>query len=331
MSQELLQKVVDTVLVSAGGGGLLNAEQADRFIDYLWDETYLSSEVRQIRMTADTRDIDKISVPTRIAREATEGVDDGSNTKPTFSKVTVTTKKLRLDYELTTESLEDNIAQGDLEDHVARLMATQFGNDLEDLAINGSTGLSDPLLKTFDGYYKLVTDGAAHKVAADTPSAGLTKEVFNKALKQLPRKWLQRKSTFNFYTSPGLIQDFVFSLSDRATQLGDQVIFAGPPNPVEGRPGLTNIRPLGISVVEVPLMSEGYAATLHDPDAGSNNGYVDLTFSQNRIWGVKREIKVYREFKPKKDAVEFTVFVRFGVQIEELDGWARVKDVQVKA
>lgn len=329
MSQELLQKVVDTVLVGSGNGGLLNAEQSDRFIDYMWDETYLSQEARQVRMTADTRDIDKIAVATRLAREATEGVDDGTNSKPTFSKVTVTTKKLRLDFEITTESLEDNIAQGDLEDHVARLMAAQFGNDLEDLAINGSTALSDPLLKTFDGYHKLA-DGTSHVVQATTPSAGLTKEVFNQALKNLPRKWLQRKNMFNFYTSPGLVQDFLHTLTNRETQLGDVVIFNGPPSGVEGRPGLTNIRPYGISLVEIPLFSEGYALAGSDPDAAGGYGYLELTWPENRIWGIKREIKVYREFVPKKDSVEFTVFVRFGVQLEETDSLVRIDDVKVQ-
>ncbi len=37
-----------------------------------------------------------------------------------------------MDWELSTESLEDNIEGADLEDHIARLMATQAGNDIEE-------------------------------------------------------------------------------------------------------------------------------------------------------------------------------------------------------
>ena len=329
MSNELLQKVVDTVLVSAGGGGLLNAEQADRFIDYMWDETTLSKEAREIRLRADTRDIDRINLGTRIARKATEGVDDSENAKPTFTKITVTTSKLRLDWELTTESLEDNIAGDDLEDHVARMMATQFGNDLEDLAINGDTSSSDPLLSTFDGYRKLGKNAAdAAWVQADTASDGLTKEVFNQALKEMPRKYLARKGDLKFYTSAGLIQDFLNNLANRETDLGDNVWFGGPPSGISGSGGPTGIRPYGVQLVEVPLQSEDYAAGGDDPDAGGGHGYVELTFPSNRIWATKREVKVYRDFKPKKDSVEFTVFVRFGVQMDNTESYVGVYDVQ---
>jgi hypothetical protein len=46
-------------------------------------------------------------------------------------------------------------------------------------------------------------------------------------------------------------------------------------------------------------------------------GYISLTFPENRVWGFQRDVTVHREFKPKKDTMEYTVFVRFGVQLEE--------------
>ena len=73
MSTTTLEKVVDTVNVGEASGGILNPEQSDRFIDYMWDESTLMNEVRMIRMTADTVDIDKANVGRRIARKATEG------------------------------------------------------------------------------------------------------------------------------------------------------------------------------------------------------------------------------------------------------------------
>jgi hypothetical protein len=68
-------------------------------------------------------------------------------------------------------------------------------------------------------------------------------------------------------------------------------------------------RVLGINVLEVPY----YPAD-----------YVDLTFPSNRIWGFQRDITVNREYKAKKDTIEYTVFVRFGIAWEELDAvaWA---------
>lgn len=340
---ELLQKVVDTSAMGAAGGGLLNTEQANRFIDYMWDETTLTNgHVRPIRITANERDIDKMYLGRRIARGAAEGVDTGENASPTFSKVTVTTKKFRLDWELTTETLEDGIEQGDIDDHIAQMMSRQFGNDMEDVSINGDTTSSDKLLKQFDGYRKLAKTNGTW-LASDTPSDGLNLGVFDKALKNLDRQWLQRRQDLRFYTSAGLIQDFLWGLKDRETPIGDELIYDAAGRQVSGGGGAANIRPFGIPVVEVPLFSEGYAAGGDDPDANPDPsyGYVELTFPNNRLWVTKREVTVYREFAPKKDSIEYTVYVRHGVQWENLaDGahaagaggpYVGIYDVQARA
>lgn len=329
MTNELLQKVVDTSNVGSGGGGLLNAEQANQFIDYIWDETTLMKEVRRVTMNSNTRDIDKMAVGRRLTRVATEGVDTGVNAGVTFSKITLTTTKLRLDWELTTESLEDGIEGGNLDDHIVRLMTTQMANDLEDIAINGDTGSADPTLKAFDGFRKQGKNRGTW-VPATTPGDGLRLKVFNQALKEMPRKYLARKSDLRFYTSAGLVQDFLASidLQGRETAIGDEVIYDQAGRAVSGPGGELNLRPYGIPVREIPLQSEGYAVGGDDPDADAGHGYVELTFPNNRIVGMKREVVVHREFKPKKDAVEYTVFVRVGCLLDNEEAYVGVHDVQ---
>ena len=129
-SRELLQKVVDTTQVGAGGGGILTAKQANKFLDYVFDQSVLMHTARVIRMSGPTMDIDKVDIGQRIMRKATEATDDGVNADPTFSKISLVTVKLRLDWELSTEGLEDNIEGSSLEDHVASLMAPPTANDL---------------------------------------------------------------------------------------------------------------------------------------------------------------------------------------------------------
>lgn len=117
MSNEILEKVIQTSDVSGGGGGLLTKDQANRFIDYMWDQTVIAQDARTVRMNSNTLDIDKVSVGAKLLRVATEATDDGVNASATFTKVSLTTTKFRLDWELSTESLEDNIEGTDLEDH----------------------------------------------------------------------------------------------------------------------------------------------------------------------------------------------------------------------
>ena len=125
-----------------GNGGLLNPEQSARFLDYMFDATVIGKVARTVRMKSDTAEIDRMSVGEKLMKLATEGDDTAANNAVTFSKISLTTKKLRMDWELSTESLEDNIEGADLEDHIARLMATQAGNDIEDVILNGDTSLS---------------------------------------------------------------------------------------------------------------------------------------------------------------------------------------------
>lgn len=326
-TNELLQKVVDTTLIGSGGGGILNPEQADRFIDYMVDQTVLTKDARLVRMNAPTREIDKIDLGVRKARKATENVDDGVHADPSFSKITLTTVKIRLDWRLTSEALEDNIEQDNLEDHVARLMATQLGNDLEDLYINGNTASPNALLKALDGWRKLALAGA-HVVSNPSQSGTyvLSKASFNTALKQMPNKYMQRRVDLRWYAGSGILQDFLNGLTDRSTPLGDAVIF-GTPGGTQGG-GLTSIRPFGIPLVEVPLFDSTLVGTYSG--ATGNHSYVELTFPQNRIVGIQREIKVYREFIRRADAVEFTVYTRVAVQIENLDAYVHLKDVKLQ-
>lgn len=330
----MLEKVISTTTVGAGGGGLLNPEQSSRFIDYMWDATVLAKEGRTVRMSAQQVDIDKVSVGTRLARLASEATDDGVNAEATFTKISLTTQKLRLDFELSTESLEDNIEGRSLEDHIASLMASQFGNDVEDLAINGDTTLTgDPLLKSFDGFRKLVLNNGRVVSAGGATLSGNTsvdgKAIFDKAIKQMPRKYFQRRNQLRFYTGSNLQQNYLYGLTNIATSPYDIAgsILQGSPVAPNGAAG--NITPLafGIPVKEVPLFSETLAGT-YSGQSGYH-GYVELTFPQNRIWGIKRDVTVYRAFAEKKDAIEYTVYVRTGVQVENQDAFVHVKDVRV--
>lgn len=340
MGNELFQKVVDTVQVAGGGGGILNPEQSNRFIDYMWDATTLGATVRKIRMRAPVREIDKMSLGERIARNATEGVDDGVNARPTFSKIQVSTEKVRLDWELTSESLEDNIEESNLEDHIARLMATQLGNDLEDLAINGNVAHTDPLINTFDGYLKrAVTGGAA---VVDKAGAVIDTALFNRMYKVLPRRYKARRGELRFFTGSGIVQDYHQALINLGIASGETFNWVqgnGPGINPEGQGGLTGLAPFGIPLYEVPLFNETFDTNfsndggttansgIGDLDATGNLGYVVLTHPDNHIWGVKREITVHREFKPKKDAIEYTVYTRQGVQIDNLDAYVIGKNV----
>ena len=156
---------------SGDDGGVLNPEQSRQFIDYIFDEMVLANDGRRVVMKANTMEVDKVRVGSRLVAKATQAEQTGSNSAPAFTKIELTTTKFRLDYELSTESLEDNIEGQQLEDHIVRLMATQFGNDLEDIAINGrpATSGEGTYNNTLAGFIRQTLDTSytgAHEAAA---------------------------------------------------------------------------------------------------------------------------------------------------------------------
>jgi hypothetical protein len=355
MSNELLQKVIDTTNLGSSavnasgdssnlsGNGLLYPDQANRFLDYMWDATILAKAARTIRMRSNTTEIDRVAVGQRIMTVAQEdsprdyvgasGTYTNANSSTftaqgaTFNKVSLTTRKLRLDWELSSESLEDNVEGPDLEDHIARLMATQAGNDIEDTLING-TGTGSGLMSAFKGFRQLALDNA-HVV--DAQGVGLDKSVFNLAIKTLPRKYKQRRNQLRFFTGSNLVQDYLFNLTANAGSVNPfdiaSGIIRGDVAANDGGPGATTPFAFGIPVINVPLMDETKAGTYSSPSG--LHGDVHLTFPQNFIIGIKRDVTVYRLFQPKKDTIEYTLFIRVGCVMENYDAHVIVTNVKI--
>ena len=298
-------------------GGILLPEQARRFIDYVWDATVLAKDGRRVTMRANTMELEKVNVGERVIRAAAQAQPTFENAGATFSKVELTTKKIRLDWEVSTEALEDTIEGGALEDHLVRLMTTAFANDIEDLAINGDGSTGD-FLSIMDGFVNKAQDGDAHESLVTVADNAWTPSVMQDIILAMPRKYRAIKNNLKFYAGTDAFQGIVKHNGTLADAVAEA--FAGQlpgstqtnrQNYLDGNGqtfgGARTTRVLGVDVQEVPY----YPA-----------GYVDLTFPQNRVWGFQRDITVNRFYQPKKDTIEYTVFVRFGIQWEELDAVA---------
>jgi len=299
-------------------GGVLLPEQARRFIDYVWDATVLAQDGRRVTMRANTMELEKVNVGERVIRAAAQAQPTFTNAGATFSKVELTTKKIRLDWEVSTEALEDNIEGGALEDHLVRLMTTAFANDIEDLAINGD-GSTGNFLSIMEGFVHKVTAGGsdAHEALVTVADNAWTPSVMQEIILAMPRKYRAVKNNLKFYAGTDAFQGIVKHNGTLADAIADAFSSYPAGTPANRQAyldgngqtfgGARTTRVLGVDVQEVPY----YPA-----------GYVDLTFPSNRVWGFQRDITVNRFYQPKKDTIEYTVFVRFGLQWEELDAVA---------
>lgn len=289
--------------------GILPPEAANRFIDYIWDATVLAKEGRHVTMRANTMELSKMNIGERIIRAANQADGDYINTGAKFSKIELTTKKIRLDWEISSETLEDNIEGAALEDHIVRSMTNQFGNDIEDLAINGLGDGVDPFLGIMEGFIPQAQAGG-HEVKVTVANGEWTPQVMQGFIDALPRRYRALKNGYKFYVGSSVFGDIVRNNGNTAnavyrTEANTQRYIDGA-DQVMGQAGVQT-RVLGVPVLEVPYY----------PD-----NYVELTFPNNRVWGIQREIRVNREYVAKKDTFEWVVFMRFGISWEELDAMA---------
>jgi HK97 family phage major capsid protein len=256
-------------------------------------------------MRANTTELEKMNVGERVIRAAAQADASYTNADVQFTKVTLTTKKIRLDWEVSTEALEDNIEGAGLEDHLVRTMTRAFANDLEDLAINGTGTGTNNFLNILEGFVSIESDG-------NSATYGTTIESLQGLVLAMPRKYRASRSNMKFYADTETVAAIVNGLGSsgnlNSERIVERVIDGVAPQTL-GSP--IAYRVLGLPLVEVPLMPAGY---------------VSLTFPENRIWGFQRDVTVHREFKPKKDTVEYTVFLRFGVAVEETDAVAFMQD-----
>ena len=286
-------------------GGILQPEQSRQFIEYIFEQQVLAQDGRRVTMRANTTELEKMNVGERVIRAAAQADATYTNADVQFTKVQLTTKKIRLEREVSTEALEDNIEGAGLEDHLVRTMTRAFANDLEDLAINGTGTGTNNFLNILEGFVSIESDGAS-------AAYGTSIEDLQGLVLAMPRKYRGSRSNMKFYADTETVASIINGLGSNGNLNSERIIervIDGSAPQTLGSP--IQYRVLGLPLVEVPLMPAGY---------------VSLTFPENRIWGFQRDVTVHREFKPKKDTVEYTVFLRFGVAIEETDAVAFMSD-----
>ena len=203
--------------------GLLNPEQARKFLQQTFEATTLRPLIRHEIRTAKTGEVDKIGIASRLLRAKVENADDGYRANPKFDRIQYATTAVRIPWEITEETLRENIEGQSFEGIVTNLMTTQMGVDLEDLDLNGDTATASSdddydFLKINDGWIKQISNGG-HVVDRSTVNGGaMSLDVFYDAVKALPNKYNNGK--LRWIMSPHRYQDWIYTLLNSAVANG---------------------------------------------------------------------------------------------------------------
>lgn len=286
--------------------GLLNPEQARKFIQQTFDATNLGGLIRHEMRTAKTGEVDKIGIASRILRKKTENTDDGYRASVKTSQIEYSTTAVRLPWEITEETLRENIEGQNLETVITNLMTTQLGVDMEDLYLNGDEDVetSDPdhdFLYINDGWIKQISNGG-HVYDASS-EASMSLDLFYKTLAQLPNKYNNGK--LRWLMSPKRAQEWELFLLNQVIGQGGAV------------PESIYTAPARIPAVECPSLDDS-TILLTDP----KNLIVVNTY------GVQIRKTTEGKEAIMQDKRFYVVHLDYDPIIEELDATAIIKGLK---
>ncbi|AEW58680.1 Phage-like protein (plasmid) [Bacillus cereus F837/76] len=218
LNNKTIIEKADVTLATLASGGLMNPEQADTFLRMVQSAPTILKDSRFVQMASDTRKIEKIGFGSRILRPGVEGtpLKDSDRSAPTTSTVTLNAKEVIAEVHITYDTLENNIEGNNLQNTIMQMIAERAALDIEELIINGDKSSADTYLTLLDGLRKQAT---SHVI--DHAAGAFSKDVFKKAYKAVPAKYLRNPKDWKFYTSHGLEVEWKDQVAARQTNLGD--------------------------------------------------------------------------------------------------------------
>lgn len=356
--EQVMNMAEQVVTADLNAGGILLPKQFQTFIEYAKESPTLLSKIRMIDMPETDREVDRIGLGERIMHPGAEVTPPPHRTKPTFGKITLNTVKKIGEVNISYESLEDNIEKGKLKDRIMRLITSRWAMDWEEWllrATKATTGIAydniqipdgaggfipDPQLHDADGLLQKVLDGTPSGAPWESKTGGhiidaqgapISKEHFFAARRAVPEKYMKSDNNWVWLTNPKLAIDFRQELTERPTNVGDNMLFGSATPSV-----------LGYKMMDSPNIMENFVATTPDwawdPAIGryvkeastsekTNLSNIFFMRPDNLMCGVHRKILIEMDRDIRNQTLIIVISSRIGVQVDNPDAIAMVKNV----
>lgn len=288
-------------------GGLLNRQQFNEFYREVQENAELLSMVRTETVDANKTQIDKIGVGERL-RELRNEDTQGSTESVNTDRVDIDTVKGGLDWEVTRETVEDNIEGESIDQTIMQLMAQQFAVDTQELAIVGDE--SDTGFVAQNDGWLTIAQNEGMPTYAHTDDSGnaqpIDKHLFHNAIQTIDKKYLREDPMF--LMSRSQLQEFKFDLTGRETAAGDTLLLADE-----------DANPFGYDLMAPAMWPDDTALFTH-PD--------------NLIYAVQRDVSLRSLFESDEIAERdlhsrHFLTVRDDFAIEDVNAGVLVTDIEV--
>lgn len=339
--KEQIQKMISLPTIT------LAAEEADRFIDYIVDESVMKGKARVERMNKATKNIRALGLGTGDFLHP-GATFSSSEYKKTLShhKIELISQKVRGCIAIFDDDLEDNVEGDAFTDHLMKMVAKKISNELDVAYWIGDTGAGNAFGDTdirslWDGwrfriangdtdgdtYYNDVSGGAtvldatsASDFLVEAPSriAMVEKTApynwefkYNKMLASLASKYkVGGLANLAFYNSDLVSQNYVEALAARSTIIGDNAIL-----------GKGDLQYGLVPIVSCPNMPVTMAGDTQAIEKCTTGAYADsvLTPNGNFIIGIQRDIKIESQREAADEATYWFYSMRCVPAIENVN------------
>jgi len=241
-NEQIVEKTISTDMMLTGGR--LNPVQQDAFVQLVKDNSVMLAMVRYEQMAVSRKQIDKLYIGEPVTAGIAENICTNNDSRTVFDQVNLNADKLKSDWSITTETLQENIEGENFEDTVMDMMTKRIATDIELLGIQGDTNITPGtpltnLLSVADGWDKL-TD-SSHLL--DAAGATIEKEIFAGAIRKMPEQYLQDPD-LRWFMPRSVATDWAEYLASRETVGGDAALSGN------------SMRPFGYPVTIVPNMPQ---------------------------------------------------------------------------
>ena len=316
---------------------VLTSEEADKFIDYVVDESFWADNVRIVKMDKNEKNIRYLGWKsgTRFLKPAATFASSDYVKEFSEGKITLASKKLRGAVVIYDDDLEDGIEGEKFADHLMKLVAKKVSNELDEIFYVGNTTAyaATDARSIFTGFRARLCDttpyssgslpDAATLLDASSTSTfsyagGIAEQStggnfnwefkFSKMISSMPSKYKRGGlSNLRFFCNDIVSVDYIDALAKRSTVLGDNAILGDAP-----------LKFGKIKIVEVPQMPTTMSSGVTGTEGSTGGTFTDviLTNKDNFIIALQRSLKLESKRAPEDEATYVFYSVRADVQVE---------------
>jgi hypothetical protein len=281
---------------------LIQPEEADRFIDYVVDESHLFKLAAVERMETNEKDIRFVDISGGILRQMACGSGAGqaqthnatgsvdiSNTNKCLRTVSLDAKVFLCDTDL-----EDNITGAQFETQVMRMIADQSANELEIWAqmanaagpVYNHPDVDNTVMHLRDGWYRQLQFGNILNGGLISGDADRTMSYrkLRCLLRALPTKYRTNPAALRIFMASDIWYDFAELQQNRETPGGDEALAREPYSTFM----LTPIDPVPLLPTDISVCGCGSVP-------GGGGSYMFATEPKNLVLGIERNMTFERE------------------------------------